>query len=133
MWTPPNSCRDCGAEVIWGYTEHGRRMPIDPAVYPRDDERANLAIYTDHLRRVRVRVLARDRPLEGFEHRGMPHVASCPAAAAVRAAKAAARTTHPSSRDRGRRRPEPPALFDASPRAAVADELAARRRARASP
>lgn len=110
-WTPPNECPRCRGEVIWAWTEAGKRMSLDPARYARDDERANAAVYTDHLRRVRVRILSADRPLEGFEHRGMPHFATCPAEAAERASRA----THPSSR---RRIP------------AVADELAIRRRRR---
>jgi hypothetical protein len=111
-WTPPNECRRCRAEVIWAWTEDGKRMPLDPAQYARDDERANAAVYTDHLRRVRVRIVSADRPLEGFEHRGMPHFATCSAALAERASRA----THPSSR---RHRPPP-----------AADELAIRRRRR---
>jgi len=113
-WTPPNECRDCHAEVIWAWTEAGKRMPLNPGEYPRDDTKANAAVYTDHLRRVRVRILRADRPLEGFEHRGMPHVATCPVALAERASRAA----HPSSRQR---RPAQPA---------TADELAIRRRRR---
>ncbi len=135
MWTPPNTCRGCGAEILWAVTENGRRMPVDPARYPREDETANLALYTDHLRRLRVRVLRGDRPLAGFEHRGMPHAATCPAEAAARAAKAAARAAHPSGKSGPRRgllrRPAPPSsLFDVDPRDHVGDELAARRRRR---
>jgi hypothetical protein len=108
-WTPPNECPRCHAEVIWGWTENGKRFPLDPAIYARDDERATAAVYTDHTRRVRVRILRADRPLEGFEHRGMPHFATCRVQLAERAAQAAARASHPSSRSR---RPPPPALLD---------------------
>lgn len=114
-WTPPNECSSCHREVIWAWTEAGKRMPIDPAEYARDDERANAAVYTDHLRRVRVRILRADRPLEGYEHRGMPHFATCPVALAERAYRA----NHPSARQRG------PAI----PRRAD-DELSIRRRRR---
>lgn len=113
-WTPPNECSSCHREVIWAWTEAGKRMPIDPAEYARDDERANAAVYTDHLRRVRVRILRADRPLEGYEHRGMPHFATCPVALAERASRA----RHPSSRARSTG-PLP-----------VNDELAIRRRRR---
>lgn len=112
-WTAPNECPRCRREVVWAWTEAGKRMPLDPAEYARDDERANAAVYTDHLRRVRVRILRADRPLEGFEHRGMPHFATCPAALAERASRA----SHPSAR---RQAPPPP----------VIDELARRRRLR---
>lgn len=117
-WTPANECSRCHAEVIWAWTETGKRMPLDPARYDRDDESATAAVYTDHLRRVRVRILRADRPLEGFEHRGMPHFATCRVAVAERAAKAASRAAHPSSRAR---RPLTPA---------ATDELATRRRLR---
>lgn len=114
-WHAPNECPRCAREVIWAWTEAGKRMPLDPAQYARDDERATAAVYTDHLRRVRVRILRADRPLEGYEHRGMPHFATCPVALAERASRAA----HPSA---PRRRPAAPP--------AVGDELAIRRRLR---
>jgi hypothetical protein len=114
-WSPPNECSRCHAEVIWAWTEAGKRMPLDPAEYARDDERANAAVYTDHLRRVRVRLLRADRPLEGYEHRGMPHFATCSVALAERKSRAA----HPSSRHLGA----------AIPRLAD-DELSIRRRRR---
>jgi hypothetical protein len=139
MWTPPNTCRGCGAEILWAVTENGRRMPVDPARYPREDDKANLAVYTDHLRRVRVRVISADRPLAGFEHRGMPHAATCSAEAAARAAKAAAQAAHPSGKSEPRRgllrRPAPPSLVADVPLEVdvgdqFVDELAARRRRR---
>jgi hypothetical protein len=108
-WTPPNECSRCRAEVIWAWTEQGKRMPLDPVRYDRDDDTATAAVYTDHLRRVRVRILRADRPLEGYEHRGMPHVATCRVEIAERAAKAASRASHPSSHAR---RPVPPAPVD---------------------
>jgi len=114
-WTPPNECPRCHREVIWGWTEAGKKFPLDPAEYARDDVKATAAVYTDHLRRVRVRVIRADRPLEGFEHRGMPHFATCPVALAERASRAA----HPSSRPR--RQPSS---------GAGGDELAIRRRRR---
>lgn len=110
-WTPPNECPRCRREVIWAWTEAGKRMPLDPAQYDRDDEKANAAVYTDHNRRVRVRILSAARPLEGYERRGMPHFATCPAALAERASRA----NHPSARSR---------------QPAVTDELARRRRLR---
>lgn len=26
-----NHCRSCGAEIVWGETREGRRMPLNPA------------------------------------------------------------------------------------------------------
>lgn len=96
--TPEGACRRCGAEVLWAWTAKGRRMPLDPAVYPADDERATVATYTDHLKRLRVRTLDSDNPRPApFERRGIPHFATCPPlvaererAASLRAAKEAA-------------------------------------------
>ncbi|TKJ24341.1 hypothetical protein [Blastococcus sp. CCUG 61487] len=72
-------CRGCGADIIWAWTEAGQRMPLDPARYPREDTTANVAVRTDHTGRIWARVISKDRPLAPFEHRGMPHFASCPA------------------------------------------------------
>lgn len=117
-WTPPDQCPKCHGEVIWGITETGKRMPLDPPTYPRDDETATAAVFTDHLRRVRVRILRHDRPLEGYERRAMPHFATCPVERAQRAARAG-RAVHPTSR---RPRPRQPVLA-----AAYVDEFTARR------
>lgn len=73
------TCRHCDADVIWAWTEAGQRMPLDEARYPRDDETANVAVRTDHTGRIWARVLRADRPLAPFEHRGMPHFATCKA------------------------------------------------------
>ncbi|WP_147262028.1 hypothetical protein [Blastococcus sp. TF02A-26] len=104
MWTPPNECPRCGGEVLWGYTENGKRMAIDPARYPDDDTQANQAVYVDHLRRLRIRQLSKARPLASFEHRAMPHVATCPAEIRDRQARAAAasRPARRGTRGRGR-------------------------------
>jgi hypothetical protein len=77
-------CRYCGADIIWAWTEAGpdgqaKRMPLDPARYPREDTTANVAVRTDHTGRIHARVLRADRPLAAFEHRGMPHFATCTA------------------------------------------------------
>lgn len=53
-------------------------MPIDPGVYPAEDERANLAVYKDHTGRINVRVLKAGEEPESYEKRGMPHFATCP-------------------------------------------------------
>jgi hypothetical protein len=73
-----SQCRECGTEIVFGRTEKGKVMPLDPAKYPEDDESANLAIYRDHTGRINVRVITTERPVERFEHRGMPHFATCP-------------------------------------------------------
>ena len=77
-------CRYCGADIVWAWTEAtsehtSRRMPLDPARYPREDTTANLAVRTDHTGRIWARVLRTDRPLAAFEHRGMSHFATCTA------------------------------------------------------
>jgi hypothetical protein len=106
-------CRACGASIEWGWTENGKRMPLDTAHYGRDDETANVAVRNDHTGRLWARVLREDRPLVGFERRRMPHFATC-------------RARRPSS-------PPTPAAAPARlqplpPR--IDDELAARRRRR---
>lgn len=68
------TCSSCGGEVLWARTVHGKRMPLDPA--PRAD--GNLAIYRDHLGRIRVRVLGKSETPEPYETRGVAHFATCP-------------------------------------------------------
>lgn len=72
-------CRNCGAAIEWAVTEDRKRMPLDVARYADDDETANVAVRTDHTGRLWARVLRKDRPLAGFEHRRMPHFATCTA------------------------------------------------------
>lgn len=48
-------CRECQADIVFGRTRGGKLMPLDPARYPDDDEKANLAIYKDHTRRGELR------------------------------------------------------------------------------
>jgi hypothetical protein len=73
-----SQCRECGQDIVFGRTESGKLMPLDPQRYPDDDESANVAVYRDHTTRLNVRVISEDRPLASHEHRAMPHFASCP-------------------------------------------------------
>ena len=65
-------CRECQRDILFGRTSNGRPMPIDPGVYPADDERANLAVYKDHTGRINVRVL------KAGESRSPTRNAACP-------------------------------------------------------
>ena len=38
-------CRSCGAEIIWSWTENGKRMPVD--AMPREDGNILLTEYPD--------------------------------------------------------------------------------------
>lgn len=71
-------CRECGGDIVFGRTEAGKLMPLDPQRYPDDDETANVAVYRDHTTRLNARVINDDRPLASYEHRAMPHFATCP-------------------------------------------------------
>ncbi len=56
------TCRSCGARIVWGMTEHGTAIPLDPRVITIMDE-------------------------AGRMHRGREsHFASCPHGAAHRSA-----------------------------------------------
>lgn len=67
-------CRECGKDIVWGRTEKGRRMPIDPE--PRAD--GNLAVCRDHLSVLRVRVITADgMAMQPYERPAMPHAATC--------------------------------------------------------
>lgn len=67
-------CRRCDAEILWGITAKGKRMPID--LEPRPD--GNLAVYRDPNAQLRVRVLEAGLKPEPYERPGMPHFATCP-------------------------------------------------------
>lgn len=82
------TCRDCSADIIFGVTEKGRRIPLDPERRPVDDVTAPLAAYRDHLSRVQVRTVTGERPVAGFEWRAMPHFATCAPQVAARDASA---------------------------------------------
>lgn len=66
-------CGKCGADIIFGRTEKGRAMPLDPE--PRPD--GNLAVYRDHLSVLRCRVVTADAPMQSYERPAMPHFATC--------------------------------------------------------
>jgi hypothetical protein len=82
------TCRDCSADIVWGVTEKGRRIPLNPERHDPGDEHANLAVYRDHLSRLHVRVPSVDRPIASFEWRATPHFATCPPRVAARDAQA---------------------------------------------
>lgn len=65
----------CAALVLWTMTEHGRRMAVDAA----PDETGNQAVFRDGPGRWRSRSLdgANARPLDPWEHRYRPHIATC--------------------------------------------------------
>ncbi|GAA4358507.1 hypothetical protein [Angustibacter luteus] len=78
-------CQACGADVIWALTLPGRnRMPVDPDRYEPDDGRANLQIGRDHNGSVFARVVTEDVEILPGQWRGMPHFATCKAAAGRR-------------------------------------------------
>lgn len=83
-----STCRDCDADIVWGVTEKGRRIPLNPEKRTADDAAANLAVYRDHLSRLHVRVPSDDRPVASFEWRAVPHFATCPPRVAARDAQA---------------------------------------------
>lgn len=134
---PEGACRECGAAVLWAWTAKGRRMPLDLEVRPDDDKLANVATYTDHLRRLRVRTLDADNPRPApFERLGVPHFATCPPRLAAREAAAslkAARQAAPNFRDPEELRDALRAADHHLEPAVVADELAARRARRGLP
>lgn len=82
-----SQCRECGGDIVFGRTSNGKAMPLDPARYPDDDEKANLAIYKDHTGRINVRVLKVGQQPERYEHRGIAHFATCPKRVADGAAR----------------------------------------------
>jgi hypothetical protein len=67
--------RGCGALVLWTITEHGRRMAVDA----EPDDRGNQAVYQNGPGGWRSRSLdGRDaRRLDPWEHRYLPHIATC--------------------------------------------------------
>lgn len=94
VWHPTSEddfCERCGLPIRWAWTEANKKMPVDPDEADRDDAAANLAVWRNHLRRLCVRVITAERPLLGFEHRGIPHFATCPPLVAERDAKRAVR------------------------------------------
>lgn len=72
-----SQCRDCNADILFGRTEAGKLMPLDPERLDRGDPRANLAVCRDHTGRLLVRVLKDDEQPYAHEWRGMPHFATC--------------------------------------------------------
>lgn len=82
------TCTRCGREFRFGRTENGRAMPVDADTYAHDDTRANLALHRDHTGRLNVRVLKAGEQPEPYEHRGMPHFATCTAEKTERDARA---------------------------------------------
>jgi hypothetical protein len=69
-----NKCRGCGAEIIWAYTEAGKRIPLDNKAEKRFVLDDNPGQYVDG-----VGVRLRDTYIS--------HFATCPKAAEFRHAK----------------------------------------------
>jgi len=93
-------CHDCEADIIWAWTRKGRRQPID--LEPRED--GNLVAYRDGIDRVQVRVLKDGEEPESYEHRAMPHAATCPGKPARTTARPDGTVSLGAARDRRRRR-----------------------------
>lgn len=72
-----SQCRDCNADILFGRTEAGKLMPMDPERLDREDHRANLAVCRDHTGRLLVRVLKEGEGTYLHEWRAMPHFATC--------------------------------------------------------
>lgn len=66
-------CKRCGREILFGWTEKNKRIPIDPE--PRED--GNLATYRDHVGRLKCRVIKEGDEIQPFERHAMPHFATC--------------------------------------------------------
>lgn len=69
------SCRtaSCRADVVFGTTEGGRSMPLDPC----PDVSGNVAVHIDGAGRIRCRVVTPERPLLPFERLHLSHFATC--------------------------------------------------------
>ena len=93
-------CRDCGADIIWAHTVHGKVQAID--LEPRED--GNLATYRDHLGRVQVRVLRDGEEPRAYERRAMPHAATCPRRQPRTTARPDGTVSLAAARDQRRRR-----------------------------
>jgi hypothetical protein len=68
-------CHVCGKAILWTVTRHGRAMAVDA----RPDDKGNQACYRTAPRTWQSRSLdATDaQPLQPYEHRYVPHVATC--------------------------------------------------------
>lgn len=72
-----SQCRDCGADILWGRTDAGKLMPLDPERRDADDPAANVAATRDHTGRLLVRVLHAGEQPDRHEWRAVPHFATC--------------------------------------------------------
>lgn len=70
----PGGRPGCGGPILWTVTSTGNRLPVDPEPNPA----GNVAVYRDHTKTLRSRVVSAERPLETFERPAMPHFATCP-------------------------------------------------------
>lgn len=68
------TCRDCAADIVFGVTEKGRRIPLNPERRPLSDRAAPLGAYVDAVSRVQVRTGGRTAD---FQFRAVPHATTC--------------------------------------------------------
>lgn len=71
-------CSSCQAEIEWGISQHGHRLPVDKLP---DEQRGNLMRFTDEEGRVRFFHATNQQDVP-FEQRGperyVSHFATCP-------------------------------------------------------
>lgn len=72
--SPTTYCPDCGHPIRWTITAAGRRLPVNPD----PDDSGNTAVYTDAVGTTKSRRITPELPLQAYEWRAMPHVATCP-------------------------------------------------------
>lgn len=70
-----NTCKSCGAKIIWAVTLAGKRMPVDA----QSSERGNVELYDegDHIRALIVNDATLFDDLAA-RPRHLPHFVTCP-------------------------------------------------------
>lgn len=66
-------CRSCGAEVWWGETADGKKMPIDSSGFG-----GNIVVLDIEADTPLIRVMKKSEPLPPGARRYKSHFASCP-------------------------------------------------------